>query len=165
MNASGLVRTGTLALACAILATACDSGNVTPTPQAAQPTAETTATFGDYELHFNAVRTDQLTADIARTYGIERSTNRVLLNVALLHRPVADDAARPVDGAVSVNAYNLAGQLRTLEMRRITEGNAIYYIGEVPITGTERLRFDISVTPAGQSQVFTSGFQREFFAE
>ncbi len=165
MNASAFGRTGILALACTMLLTGCGSGNLPSTPQAAQPTAETTATFGDYDLHFNAVRTDQLTPDVARTYGIERSTNRVLLNVALLHRLAAGEAPRPAEGAVSVNAYNLSGQLRTLEMRRITEGDAIYYIGEMPIIGTELLRFDISVTPSGQSQAFTARFQREFFSE
>ena len=46
-------------------------------------------------------------------------------------------------------AYNLNGQLKDLKMRRIQEGTAIYFIGEVGISGTEILVFDIDATPRG----------------
>ncbi|HSN70351.1 MAG TPA: DUF4426 domain-containing protein [Steroidobacteraceae bacterium] len=133
--------------------------------QTAAPTEETFRDFGDYEVHFNAVRTDQLTPDVARAYGIQRSQNRVLLNVAML-RKVADAAPRePVSGDVSVDAYNLSGQLKNLEMREVTEGEAIYHIGEVTISGTEILVFDIDVTPLDRPGAYSVQFKREFVAE
>jgi hypothetical protein len=49
-------------------------------------------------------------------------------------------------------------------MRRISEGEAIYYIGEVSISGTEILVFDISVTPSGESMPIQVKFKREFHA-
>ena len=51
---------------------------------------------------------------------------------------------------VTVDAYNLNGQLKDMEMRRVSEGEAIYYIGEVSISGAEILVFDIAVTPHGE---------------
>ena len=39
----------------------------------ARPTEATQTDFGDLEVHYNAIRTDQLTPEIARAYGIERS--------------------------------------------------------------------------------------------
>ena len=152
-------------LACSLLATACDTGSVQSPQQTAQTSAESFEKFGNYELHFNGVRTDQLTPEVARTYGIERSKNRVLLNVALLHREAEGAPLLPAEGTVSVNAYNLTGQLKNLEVRRISEGTAIYYIGEVNISGSEILIFDIKATPTGESEVFTAKFQREFFTD
>ena len=87
-------------------------------------------------MHYNAVRTDSLTPEIARNYGIQRSTNRVMLN--------------------------LNEQLKDLELRRVSEGEAIYYIGELSISGTEILVFDITVTPSGTQAPLSVKFTREF---
>jgi hypothetical protein len=147
----------------AILACAC--GNTTqPAGQQAQESAATFQDFGNYEVHFNALRTDALTADVARTYGIQRSTNRVMLNVTILHKEAEHAARKPVDGTVQVDAYNLNGQLKNIQMRRVAEGEAIYYIGEVSIGGTEILVFDITVTPTGENTPLKMKFQREFFS-
>ncbi len=160
------LRLGALALVgSAFVIAGCDRGNIQQAPQPAQTSSESFENFGDYELHFNAVRTDQLTPDIARTYGIQRSTNRVLLNVTLLHKKADGEPRAPAEATVSVDAYNLNGQLKNMEMRRITEGSAIYYIGEVSITGDEILVFDIKATPTGESEAFAVKFKREFFAE
>ena len=152
-------------LACTCLAlTGCDAGGPgSGQPRTAAPSEPTHQDFGDFQVHYNAVRTDELTAAVARAYGIERSANRVLLNVSLL-RKEADGRTRPVDGTVSATAYNLNGQLKGLEMRRITEGAATYFIGEVGISGTEILVFDISVTPADRPGKFAVQFKREFVA-
>lgn len=158
-------RTWILSIVCAssALLTGCDS----PPPQAtaaAQPADATFQEFGDYEVHFNALRTDTLTPEIARSYGIQRSANRVMLNVTVLHKE-ADHAPRtPVEGEVLVDAYNLNGQLKNLEMRRVSEGEAIYYIGEVSISGAEILVFDISVTPSGASTPLNVKFKRQFYS-
>jgi hypothetical protein len=160
-----LRRTLLALLGCAALAAACDNGSVPPRPQTAQPSRESFEKFGKYELHFNGIRTDQLTPEIASHYGIERSTKRVLLSVALLHRDAAGAAARPVAAKVSVNARNLNGQIKDIGIRGITEGSSVSYIGEVSIGSSEILIFDIKAQPAGESQAFAVTFQREFFAE
>lgn len=142
----------------------CGQGNQ-PAGQAqtAAPSEPSFQEFGDFQVHYNAVRTDELTADVARAYGIERSTNRVMLNVSLL-RKGADGRTTPVDGTVSATAYNLNGQLKNLTMRRITEGTSVYFIGEVGISGTEILVFDIDAVPGDQSGKYSVQFKREFFA-
>ena len=103
-------------------------------------------------------------AAIARSYGIQRSTNRVMLNVTILRKEADHAPRKPVDGVVQVDAYNLNGQLKNLEIRRIAEGEAIYYIGEVSISGTEILVFDITVTPQGEATPLRMKFKREFYA-
>ena len=133
-------------------------------PRPAAPSEPTHGVFGDYEVHFNALRTDGLAPEVARAYGIERSANRVLLNVSLLRRD-AGGRTTPVDGTVTATARNLNGQLKNLAMRRITEGTSVYFIGEVGISGTEILVFDIDVTPGDGSGIRSVQFKREFFAD
>lgn len=154
---------GALLLSVALLSGCGDS----PTPKAppAQELSETFRDFGNYEIHFNALRTDSLTPDIARTYGIQRSTNRVMLNVTLLHKEADQAPRKPVNATVQVDAYNLNGQLKNLDMRRVAEGTAIYYIGETSISGNEILVFDIKVTPEGESQALEVKLKREFVAD
>lgn len=151
---------GALLLSVTLLAGCGDSPTAKAPP--AQELSETFREFGNYEVHFNALRTDSLTPDIARTYGIQRSTNRVMLNVTLLHKEADQAPRKPVNAAVQVDAYNLNGQLKNLEMRRISEGTAIYYIGETSISGNEILVFDIKVTPEGESQPLEVKLKREF---
>lgn len=131
----------------------------------AQPAEESFKDFGSYELHYNAIRTDQLTAEVASAYNIRRSKNQVLLNISMLHKEADHAPRKPVDAEVSVDAYNLNGQLKNLEVRRVAEGEAIYYIGEVSITGTEILVFDIKAKPANEPAPFEVKFKREFFSD
>jgi hypothetical protein len=152
-------------LAAALLAIGgCDAGGPpTSQPREAAPSEPTHQDFGDFVVHYNAVRSDELTAAVARAYGIERSANSVLLNVSLL-RKEPDGRTTPVDGTVTASARNLNGQLKNLEMRRISEGPAIYFIGEVGISGTEILVFDIDVTPLDRPGAYSVQFKREFVA-
>ncbi|HQR48404.1 MAG TPA: DUF4426 domain-containing protein [Steroidobacteraceae bacterium] len=162
---SSAARILPLLLACTMAAIAgCGQGGPDQgTAQTAAPSEPTSRDFGDFQLHYNAVRSDVLTPDVARAYGIQRSANRVLLNVSVLKKN-ADGTTTPVDAAVTATAYNLNGQLKELTMRRITEGSSVYFIGEVAISGNEILVFDISAIPAGQASKYSVQFKREFFA-
>lgn len=150
------------ALLGALAASGCGNGGQQPSFPQAMPIEQTFKEQGDYEVHFNALRTDQLTAEIARAYGIQRSTNRVMLNVTILKKEAPNAPRTPVEGEVAVDAYNLNGQLKNLQMRRVSEGEAIYYIGEVTISGNEILVFDIVVTPSGETTPIQVKLKREF---
>jgi len=146
------------------ISSGCDQGGRSGKAPKAAPSEPTFQDFGDFEVHYNAIRTDQLTAGVAREYAIERSADRVLLNVSLL-RKSPDGRTMPVDGTVTATAYNLNGQLKDLQMRRITEGGSIYFIGEVGINANEILVFDIDAAPLGQSSKYSVQFKREFFTD
>lgn len=145
------------------LLSACGPGAESRPPMA-RPAEDSFQGFDGYEVHYNALRTDELGAEIARAYGIERSANRVLLNVSLLQK-APDGRTTPVDGEVSASAYNLNGQVKGLEMRRVQEGDSIYFIGEVGISGNEILVFDIASSPRGGHGPYMVKFKREFFAD
>jgi nucleoid DNA-binding protein len=78
-----------------------------------------------------------------------------LLNVSMLAKS-PDGRTNPADGTVKANAYNLNGQLKDLQMRRVQEGSSIYFIGEVGISGDEILVFDIDAAPSDGGHYKTS---------
>ena len=64
--------------------------------------------------------------------------------------------------SVAVSAVNLSGQRKNFTMRKILEGNTIYYIPEFPAANEKILDFDIQVLPEGQAATFDAGFRRRF---
>ncbi|MEZ5562956.1 MAG: DUF4426 domain-containing protein [Gammaproteobacteria bacterium] len=131
--------------------------------QAMEPAEASSRDFGDYTLLFAAIPTNTLTPEVASSYGITRSANRVLLNVSMLKKTEgAPDM--PVPGKVSASAVNLNGQAKNLSVREIREGEAIYYVGDVAISGEETLVFSVEAQPADANGVPLSvRFQRQFY--
>jgi hypothetical protein len=126
--------------------------------------AENMKDFGDYVVHFNALATDMLTPQTAREYHITRSRTRGMLNITVLKK-VLGSPGQPVHARVEVTARNLAGQWRTIPMRQIREGNAIYYIGEFGVTHEETLKFDIKVRPQGTRKSLDVQYSQDFYTE
>lgn len=137
--------------------------DVNPNQQAAT-FDERSKTFGDYEVFFNALSTEQLTPEVARAYNITRSKSRAMLNVTI-RKKTPDGGTTAVTGAVTVKATNLTGQLKSLSLRQITEGDAIYYIGDLPVANREVLVFDIKVTPMGETTPYEIRFQQQFYTD
>ncbi len=126
--------------------------------------AERSDSFGDYQIHYNALSTNLIEPSVARAYNIIRSKNRALVNVAVLRR-VMGTPLQPVRAKVTVEAVNLNAQLRTIDIRELNDGGAIYYIGEIPVGHNETLNFKLEVTPEGESTTHTTNFKQEFYTE
>ncbi len=137
----------------------CGGSGEPPTVPAAQPAAASDVDIGNHVVHFSAQTTDQLPPEVARAYGIVRSKNRAMLNVSILKEGTTD----AVTADVSVRTVNLAGQLKNVTMRKIQEGEAIYYIGETGIANRETLIFNISITPEGATDASDVSFTRQFY--
>jgi hypothetical protein len=125
-------------------------------------TRQSFSEFGDYVVHYNAQATEMLPPEVARAYGIQRSENRAMLNISVL-RKQPGTIGQPVAAKVLVDASNLTGQLKSVDIRQIEEGHAIYYIGEVGVANRETLIFDISVQPEGESEAFRVRFRQQFY--
>ncbi len=124
--------------------------------------AENSQDFGEYVVHFNALTTDMLPPKVTQEYGITRSKNRAMLNVAVL-RKVLGTTGQPVSAKVQASASNLTGHNRDIELREIREGSAIYYIGEFGVTNEENLDFNVVVQPEGQPRSLRVQFEQQFF--
>ena len=103
-------------------------------------------TFGIYTVHYQAVNSTFLDADIAEQYGIVRSDRRAFLNISVI-KAENDGRTLAVPAQVSGGKRNLRGQTGSIDFREIREGSAIYYIGEFDYSNAERVRFSIEVQP------------------
>ncbi len=121
--------------------------------------------FGDYVVHYTALNTNFIPPQVAKGYGIHRSSSRALLNITVLKK-VMDNPGTPVKAIVTASGTNLTGQLREIDIREIkdTEG-AIYYIGELPVHNLETYNFTVEVHPEGEADPLIVKFRQQFYTE
>jgi hypothetical protein len=124
--------------------------------------AENSMEFGDYVVHYNAFRSDTISPEIAKQYGLPRANNRALINIALLKK-VMNTTGKPTKAEITGHASNLTGQLKQLEFKEITEGTAIYYLAETKISDGEFLKFEIKIIPEGETRAARLRFNKRFF--
>jgi len=124
--------------------------------------AEISQKFGPLEIHYNALTTDELVPEVARTYKIERSKTRGLVTMSVLKQnPVG--APTPVPAKLTVYVTNLTQQLANIEMREVKEGTAIYYLGEFRVAPPDTLKFTATVEVPGEPKremVFNQTFYK-----
>lgn len=124
--------------------------------------AESSKEFGDYVIHYNAFRSDTLSPEIAKSYDLTRRNNRLIINIAVLKK-VMDTTGTPTAATVEGHASNLTGQLKNLEFREIRDGTAIYYLAESKFTDGEFLKFELKITPEGETEPARLKFDKRFF--
>ncbi len=110
--------------------------------------AEIAQKFGDLEIHYNALSTDDLLPEVARSYKIERSKTRGLLTMSVLKRNKLG-ALNPIAAKLSAYVVNPQQQLANIDMREVREGAAIYYLGEFRMVPPETLKFTATVEANG----------------
>lgn len=127
--------------------------------------AQQSETFGIYVVHYNVINSDQIPPQVAHGYGIKRSSSRALVNVTVMDSTAAENGSA-VHAAVTTSTINLTGQRRDVEMREIVEeGEAIYYIGELPIHNMETYNFTVSVQVEGEPEPFEVKFRQQLYTE
>lgn len=127
-----------------------------------------TESFGDYQVHYNALSTDDISPAVATGFGIVRSKNRALLNISVTRNDPGGETPGPdpVEAEVSVSASNLTGQTKDVRIRKVVEEGdykATYYIAEINVSDGETLVFDVDVKPVGSSETFSIRFKQQFY--
>jgi Domain of unknown function (DUF4426) len=126
--------------------------------------AENATHVDGYSIHHNAFTTDTLAPEVAKTYHIQRSKHRGLLNVTVIKDAPSSPGAS-VEAKVKVDATNLSGQVRNIDMREVKDGSAVYYIGDFHVSNEETLTFRMQVTPAGAGRTYQAQLTQEFFTD
>lgn len=123
--------------------------------------AEISQKFGSLEIHYNALTTDELQPEVARTYKIERSKTRGMVTLSVLKKNKAG-ALMPVPAKLTLYVTNLTQQLANVDMREIKEGTAIYYLGEFRVAPPDTLKFTATIEVAGEPK-YDMTFDQKFF--
>ncbi|MDP2110491.1 MAG: DUF4426 domain-containing protein [Thiobacillus sp.] len=111
--------------------------------------AEISQKFGQYEVHYNALTTDELLPEVARAYKIERSKTRGMVTMSVLKQNQVG-VPLPVPARITIYATNLNRQLANITLREVREGSAIYYLGEFRVTPPDTLKFTATVEVEGE---------------
>lgn len=164
------IRTVCISIAALALISGCggpgpgSAPSATAPQTAAEPAGASSKDFGDYVVHFSALSTDQLTPEVASTYGITRSKNRALLNVSVLKK-AAGTIGMPVSARVTALVANDTGQVKDTTVREIREGDAVYYIADYAVTNGETLVFNVEVVPEDGTVALPLRFTQTFYGE
>lgn len=126
--------------------------------------AEEAKVFGNYKIYYNTAGTKTIPVEVARNYGIIRSVNRALLNVTV-KKVVEGNSEVAVLATVKATATNLNKQMKSVDMQRVQEGDAIYYIGVFTISNADTLDFVVSVDPENKGNATEIAFRQEFFVD
>ncbi len=116
--------------------------------------------FDQFQVHYSALSSDMLPAEVARQYQFPRSSKQGLVNIAVQK---LDGSAVPA--RISGTAATLAGQRTDLVMREIREGDAVYYLGEFPVRGRDTLSFKLDITPEGSTRSYTLTFRKNYVTD
>lgn len=125
--------------------------------------AQNSQQFGDIVVHYNALATNLLSADVARQYGITRSSRGGLLNIAV-QRTATNGAAVAVRSTISGEAVNLTGQKKPIVFREIA-GDDVSYIGLFDVSGPDTWTFALTITPQDTAKALSLRFNQNFIGE
>ncbi len=121
--------------------------------------AEMKKKLGDWDVHYIALTSTFLSPQIARANNILRSGKNALVNISVLDSRTNEAQEVSMTGT----ARNLLGNTRELTFVMVKEGDAIYYLAQVPFDHKEVLRFDIDIKQGRASQNLK--FQQTMYVE
>jgi hypothetical protein len=125
---------------------------------------ENSTSNNGYTVHHNAIKTDFLSPEIAQAYGIQRSKFRGMVNISVI-KNIEGTTGQAVPAKITIQAKNLMGVPKPLELREIREGEAIYYISDFPITDGETVTFKLQVVPENSDSGITARFSQQFYVD
>ncbi|AZG35330.1 MAG: DUF4426 domain-containing protein [Shewanella psychromarinicola] len=124
--------------------------------------AEQKQQVGNFDIHYMALSSTFITPEIAKTYGIERSSYNGLVNITVLNTSQEGHPAVSVE--ISGIANNLIDARMTLDFKEIREGESIYYIAEVPYRDDQDVNFTIAIKYKNQLNTSVK-FKQKFYVD
>lgn len=118
--------------------------------------------FGDFVVYYSTISTNQLLADVARQYGIERSSHRGLLNIAVEEKR---DVPHTVSATVVAEVSDLTGHVRPVAVRETSENGGIDYVGEFNVEDSGTYLFTVKITPAGHDRPYVLKFSQDYIVD
>lgn len=122
-------------------------------------TAEQKKQLGNWDVHYIAFPAPLLTPEIATQYKLQRSKYNAVVNISVLDKNTQH--AQKV--AISGIAKDLQGRQQALQFSEITEGDAVYYLAQLPFRHEQRFSFSINIVSGNQSEQLT--FDQTFYVD
>ncbi|WP_233078291.1 DUF4426 domain-containing protein [Rheinheimera soli] len=121
--------------------------------------AEQKKVLGPWDVHYIAFDSTIIDAKIAQSYQLQRSKYQAVLNISVLNS--ADQKAQQV--RISGTATDLTQKQIELSFREVKEGDAIYYLAQVPVHDQKHLKFKLDIWQGTENQKLE--FSQMFYTE
>jgi hypothetical protein len=121
--------------------------------------AEQKKELGQWEVHYIVFPTTFLTPEIAKANGLIRSKYNALVNISVLDKQTK--VAQRVD--ISGTARNLIGTTKPLSFKRVSDGDAIYYLAPLSFRHMEKYMFSVDIRRGNTTENLT--FKQEMFVD
>jgi hypothetical protein len=108
---------------------------------------------GPFTLRASTVGSESISKETAAAHGIERSPTTALVNATLMRD------GKTVPARMEVEARNLAGMKRTIDMRETARDGYVSYMGSYDIAPGEVLDFTVKALPASGARWITLHFR------
>ncbi|WP_288740202.1 DUF4426 domain-containing protein [uncultured Rheinheimera sp.] len=110
--------------------------------------AEQKKVLGPWDVHYIAFDSTMIDAKIAQSYQLQRSKYQAVLNISVLNS--TDQKAQQV--RISGTATDLTQKQIELNFREVKEGDAIYYLAQVPVHDQKHLNFKLDIWQGTENQ-------------
>ena len=110
--------------------------------------AEQKKQLGEWDVHYIAFPSPILTPEIALQYKLQRSKYNAIVNISVLDKT----SQQALKVAISGSAKDLQSRTRTLEFTEVVEGDAVYYLAQLPFHHEQRYSFTLSISSGNQTQ-------------
>ncbi|WP_222565081.1 DUF4426 domain-containing protein [Novilysobacter antarcticus] len=143
------------------LLSACSGEPAAPVPAATMAESQDTiVTIGDVTARATVMPTATLGSLVAEKYGIRRADDQVMLLVGL--RRGEGSAEVSVPARIVATASDLRGGRRPIELRELSSGDLMDYVGTLQVSLPDTLKFEVDITledGARKTMQFTRDFQ------
>jgi hypothetical protein len=128
-------------------------------PLAMTASAEQKEQLGEWDVHYIVVNSTFFSPEIARQYGVVRSKYNALVNISVLN----SDSQQAQTVGMQGTATNLLGTEKKLTLKKIQEGDAIYYLAVFNFRNEETYRFNIEIRRGNTAE--TLKFQQKMYVD
>ncbi|QOY62233.1 DUF4426 domain-containing protein [Lysobacter sp. H21R4] len=142
------------------LLSACSGEPAAPVPAATlADSQDTVVTIVDVTARATVMPTAMLGSLVAEKYGIRRADDQIMLLVGLRRGEGSAEVSVPANVVATVS--DLRGGRRPIELRELSSGELMDYVGTVAVSLPDTLKFEIDITLADGARN-TMQFTREF---
>lgn len=119
--------------------------------------------FDQYEIFYSTFNTSFLQPKVAKAYGVVRGKDKALINIAVVET-LADGTKQNVNADVTALISDLIHKTE-IELTRVQEQNAIYYIGPFDIQHKLDMYFTLQVKPESSKKTYTVSLKKRLYVD
>lgn len=113
-------------------------------------------------VHYAALASTDIPAEVARKFGVRRGERRGLLVLNAQQDVPGAAMGTPIPAQAQGRAISLIGHVQTLKFRQLTEGRVHYTVAEFEYVDREVLTLDVQVRPDGAVQPLSLKLRQVF---